>query len=288
MGIAGEALGASSLPNQDRGAERAAAGLGEQLRAMRADEVTQLALERLGFPRQRSDAFDLLASDANPGRLWQCSESTGDALQLAGVVQLARGDLRLKLGVEDDEIPAQPIDQPRALGNQDLPVIAQQPDLDGLLVEESHGKPLDSLTQYRAGNRPRVDLVRLSGSRSPRREAPISFGATRKTRSLAATSERSKRCETCRQSSTAHAISWPSSCAQRSPSRCPCSVAAISHSPSTCPVSASTAARAWVRLWVSTPITIIRTSFQSRSHLNGPPADSSEWGRLPRSYQVTP
>jgi hypothetical protein len=28
--------------------------LGEQLRAMRGDEVTQLALERLGFPRQRS------------------------------------------------------------------------------------------------------------------------------------------------------------------------------------------------------------------------------------------
>jgi|SRR5579863_5103940 len=124
VGVAGEALGASSLPNQDRGTERATASLGKQLWAMHADEVTQLALQRLGFPGQRGDALDLLASDANPRGLWQRSEPTGDALQLAGIVELARGDLRLELRVEDDEVPAQPVDQPRALGNQDLPVTA--------------------------------------------------------------------------------------------------------------------------------------------------------------------
>ncbi len=93
----------------------------------------------------------------------------------AGIVELARGDLRLELGIEDDEIPAQPIDQPRALGNQDLPVIAQQPDLDGLLVEEGGREPLDALAQYSAGDRSRVDLVGL-----PR----LSFAATRGTHQL--------------------------------------------------------------------------------------------------------
>lgn len=134
--VTGETLGAGGLPDEDRGAERAAAGLGEQLRPMCTDEIAQLALERLGFPGQRGDALDLLASDANPDRLWQRSEPAGDALQLAGVVELARGALGLELRIEDHEIPPQPVDLSRALGGEDLPVIAKQPDLDGLLVEE--------------------------------------------------------------------------------------------------------------------------------------------------------
>jgi hypothetical protein len=51
------------------------------------------------------------------------------------------------------------------------------------------------------------------GSRSPRREAPISFGATRTTRSPAARSACSRWWERSRQSSIAHTISPSSSCA---------------------------------------------------------------------------
>jgi hypothetical protein len=65
--------------------------------------------------RNRSDA-------RHPGEMGIAGEALG-ASSLPNQDRL-RGDLRLKLGVEDDEIPAQPIDQPRALGNQDLPVIA--------------------------------------------------------------------------------------------------------------------------------------------------------------------
>ena len=39
VGVAGEALGAGSLPNQDRDGERTAAGLGEQLGAVKTDEI---------------------------------------------------------------------------------------------------------------------------------------------------------------------------------------------------------------------------------------------------------
>jgi hypothetical protein len=161
LSVAGEALCARGLADQDRGAQRATAGLCEQLWAMGANEVAQLALERLGFPCERGDALDLLASDTDPGGLWQRPEPAGDALQLAGVVELARWNLRLELRVEHHEVPAQPVDQPGALGNEDLAVIAQQPDLDSLLIEEGSRESLDPLAQHGAGNRSRIDLVGL-------------------------------------------------------------------------------------------------------------------------------
>jgi hypothetical protein len=68
------------------------------------------------------------------------SEAAGDALALARVVELAQGDLGLKLWVEDHEVPAQPVDQPRPLADKNLAVIAQQSDLYGLLVEEGGGE----------------------------------------------------------------------------------------------------------------------------------------------------
>jgi len=52
MGIALEALCARGLSDQDRGGQGTASRLGEQLGTMNADEVTQLALERLGLARQ--------------------------------------------------------------------------------------------------------------------------------------------------------------------------------------------------------------------------------------------
>ncbi len=75
MRVALKALGAGGLSDQDRGGEGAAAGLGEQLRAVRTDEVAQLALERLGFAGQRCDAFDLFAGDADPRGLRHRSEA---------------------------------------------------------------------------------------------------------------------------------------------------------------------------------------------------------------------
>jgi hypothetical protein len=67
--VALEALSAGGLPDQDRGTERAAADLGRQLRAMCADEVARLALERLRFTSHRDDPFDLFPCDPNSRRL---------------------------------------------------------------------------------------------------------------------------------------------------------------------------------------------------------------------------
>jgi hypothetical protein len=74
---------------------------------------------------------------------------------------LREGIFALELRVEDNEVPAQPVDQPRALGDQDLAMVAQQPYLDGLLVEDGGREPLDALAQHGPGDRPRVDLVGL-------------------------------------------------------------------------------------------------------------------------------
>jgi hypothetical protein len=47
-----EALGAGGAADQDGGGQRPAAGLGEQLRAVRLDQREQLALERVGLAGQ--------------------------------------------------------------------------------------------------------------------------------------------------------------------------------------------------------------------------------------------
>jgi hypothetical protein len=80
--VAGEALRAGGLSDQDRGAERAAAGLGEQLGALGAHEVSQFALELLRLARDRPDSSCLLPRDAHPGGLLHRSQAACDALEL--------------------------------------------------------------------------------------------------------------------------------------------------------------------------------------------------------------
>jgi hypothetical protein len=88
------------------------------------------------------------------------------------------------------------------------------------------------------------------GSRTDRRELSVSPAATRITRSPLASSPRSRRPETCRQSSTAHTRSTSSSPANRSASRVPSSLAAIVSCPRIIPVTASTATSVCDRLCV--------------------------------------
>ena len=65
--VAWETLRARGLPDQDRRAERAAAGLSEQLWALGAHEVPQLALELLRLAGDRRDPSSAHAKCA-PGR----------------------------------------------------------------------------------------------------------------------------------------------------------------------------------------------------------------------------
>ena len=64
--VGGEPLGAGGLPDQDRGGDRAAAELGEQLRPVGGDEGVQLALELAGLAGELADLSHLLFRDPHP------------------------------------------------------------------------------------------------------------------------------------------------------------------------------------------------------------------------------
>jgi hypothetical protein len=103
------------------------------------------------------------------------AQSPSNPLQLAWVVHLARRHLGLQVGVEDDEVDPQPVDQPCALAHECAAVITQQPDLRSVTVEERCREPLDSLSEHSASDCSGVDLIRL---------ARFAFAATRSTHQL--------------------------------------------------------------------------------------------------------
>jgi hypothetical protein len=78
--IAREALGAGSLTDQDRGSQRPAAGLGQQLRTMDSDQISQFALDRLGFTSEQPNPFGPFFGDAHPGGLRERPQAPVDLL----------------------------------------------------------------------------------------------------------------------------------------------------------------------------------------------------------------
>jgi hypothetical protein len=64
-------------------------------------------------------------------------------------------------------MPAQPVLYPRALSDEILAVIREQPDLHRPLVQMCHGETLDPILDDGTGDRERVDLVGLAGLALP-------------------------------------------------------------------------------------------------------------------------
>jgi hypothetical protein len=75
-----------------------------------------------------ADPAHLVTSDPYPRALLGAREAPADALLPARVDERARRDL--KLGPEVVQAPAQVVDQPRALRDEPLTVIDQQPDIE--------------------------------------------------------------------------------------------------------------------------------------------------------------
>ena len=64
-----ELLDAGGVADQDRRGQRAAAPLGQQLRAVRLDELCQLCRELIDLAGEATQLGDLLARDPDPGVL---------------------------------------------------------------------------------------------------------------------------------------------------------------------------------------------------------------------------
>ena len=117
-----------------------------------------------------------------------------------------------------------------------------------------------------------------------RRVSAMSLGATRTTRSPRRSRKRSNAPETWRQSSIAHTRSAPTPRPRANRSSNDRRLALTVRSASTRPVGPSTAPALCECLWVSAPITIIRTVPSLGSLTNRSPADTSQSGRCHAPY----
>ncbi len=134
---------------------------------MSAHVSGELAFQLVDTAGELADATHELGGDAHARAVLKRAEPTSDAFQTACSVNVAGWDAGLKLGAQIDEVPAQPVDDARALGDKVLAVVTQQPDLKRLLVEKRRREPLDPLAQHGASDRSRIDLVRLAGFALP-------------------------------------------------------------------------------------------------------------------------
>ena len=237
LSVGGEAFGAGGAPDQGRGDERSAAGFGSscgrcartRARSSRCSASASRVSWRMratssratrtraagGQPRSRGRRGPV--ARGGPGSAWAGSlPDRGRGRRDASAGGSARGCVRRR-------------------GRRDGPRAAGSPSRARLGTRPGSGRC------PRAGRRGRQPARRsgrdLPGSRSPRREPPMSRGATRITRSPADTSACSRRRETCRQSSIAHTRSRSSRRAQRSAARCPASSAPTVRSPTRAPVA---------------------------------------------------
>jgi hypothetical protein len=70
--------------------------------------------------------------------------------------------LPLELGGDADQVPAQPVDHPSALGDQLVAIVGQHPDLHRMLIEIGGGQLIDPDADRGQRDRGRVDQIRLA------------------------------------------------------------------------------------------------------------------------------
>jgi len=97
-----------------------------------------LAFELVDPASELAHAPHKLNGDAHACGLLEGAEPTSDALECACAVDVAAGgDAGLKLGAQIDEVPAQPVDDAGALGDEVLAVVTQQPGSVALVRRET-------------------------------------------------------------------------------------------------------------------------------------------------------
>jgi hypothetical protein len=121
--IGGKALRARGAADQRRRRQRAAALLGQERRPMRHHQRAQLALEPVDLSRQSADLTQLLARHARPWIVPEASQPPRYALLHHLTGEAPVGQLRLELGAQLEQMPAQPVLNPGALAHQLIAVV---------------------------------------------------------------------------------------------------------------------------------------------------------------------
>ena len=101
---------------------------------MGLDQVGELGEERDLFFGDVVDAAQLRLGDPELWAGGQLAELTRQASPDARALERGRAELRLDLGGDADQMPAQAVNQAVTLGHQLVAVVAQHPDLMRLLV----------------------------------------------------------------------------------------------------------------------------------------------------------
>src|SRR4029453_3892326 len=160
LGVAGEASDAGDLADQLGRGQRPAAGVGRRPWSEGGNERGELLLECGGRARELADALELVASDSDARGLLGALQSPGEALLPARAGEDAQRDL--ELGPEVVQLPAQIVDQRGALLDEPFAVIDEQPDIELAPSDLRDRQRLDARADRRAGDRDRVDAIRLA------------------------------------------------------------------------------------------------------------------------------
>ena len=136
-GLGAESLVAGGVTDQDRRRQCPAASLGQQLGSAGGDELSELAVQSVDLAVEGAQVRQLLARDPGPrAGCGQVAQVALDALQCARLVQRAALQRGLELGAQLEQVPANAVHGPGALGHEIAAVIEQPPDLHRPLVQE--------------------------------------------------------------------------------------------------------------------------------------------------------
>ena len=160
LGVGREALGAGDLADELGGGQRAAAGLGDELRGDLGHQHGDFGLEGLDGLREFAHAAQLVARDAHAHGLLGARQAPGDLRGPLLREQRAAG--QRELGPEVVQVPLQRVVQGHARADETLAMVDEQPDVE-LRARQRRGRQgLDAGCQRGPGNRHRVDLIALA------------------------------------------------------------------------------------------------------------------------------
>jgi hypothetical protein len=111
------------VADQDCRRQRPAALFGQQLGTARGDELSELAVQSVDLAVERAQLRHLLARDPGACAGWPVAQLPVDAVEHPRLVQRAALQRGLELSAQLEQMPAQAVHGPGALGDEIVAVL---------------------------------------------------------------------------------------------------------------------------------------------------------------------